>query len=49
MANPGTETAETDDEREHRVMHIRFGTGNTERVEETLVTGDGTGEDGARA
>lgn len=44
MANPGTETTETDTEREHRVMHIRFGTGNTERVEETLAALD-RGED----
>lgn len=44
MANPGTETGETDDEHEHRVMHIRFGTGNTERVEETLAALD-RGED----
>jgi predicted transcriptional regulator len=40
MANPGTETAETDDERARRVMHIRFGTGNTEHVEETLAALD---------
>lgn len=41
MANPGTETdRETADETEHRVMHIRFGTGNGERVEETLAALD---------
>ncbi|WP_136603228.1 HVO_A0114 family putative DNA-binding protein [Salinigranum halophilum] len=33
-----------DDEHEHRVMHIRFGTGNAERVEETLAALD-RGED----
>lgn len=36
MANPGTNTPHHDDESEHRTMHIRFGTGNTQRVEETL-------------
>ena len=44
MVNPGTERGETGDEHEHRVMHIRFGTGNTERVEETLAGLD-RGED----
>ena len=37
MANPGTNTDETT---EHRVMHIRFGSGNTERVEEALAALD---------
>lgn len=37
MANPGTNTDETT---AHRVMHIRFGSGNTERVEETLAALD---------
>lgn len=41
MANPGTETDhETAGKSEHRIMHIRFGTGNTERVEETLAALD---------
>ncbi|WP_129116596.1 HVO_A0114 family putative DNA-binding protein [Halegenticoccus tardaugens] len=41
MANPGAETAhETADDSEHRVMHIRFGIGNEERVEETLAALD---------
>lgn len=41
MANPGTETPpETADTSEPRIMHIRFGTGNTERVEETLAALD---------
>ena len=40
----GTEKGETDDEHEHRDRHIRFGTGNTERVEETVAARD-RGED----
>ena len=41
MANPGTNTThKTADDPEHRVMHIRFGTGNTDRVEETLAALD---------
>lgn len=41
MANPGTETDhEAADDSEHRVMHIRFGVGNEERVEETLAALD---------
>lgn len=47
MANPGTEIdRKTADESEHRVMHIRFDTGNEERVEETLAALD-RGEDPA--
>lgn len=37
MANPGTET---DPETAHRIMHIRFGAGNADRVEETLAALD---------
>lgn len=45
MANPGTETdTETDDETAYSIMHIRFGTGNADRVEETLAGLD-RGED----
>lgn len=37
MANPGTDPDETT---ENRIMHIRFGTGNADRVEETLAALD---------
>lgn len=41
MANTGTETdLETGDETAHCIMHIRFGVGNTERVEEALAALD---------
>lgn len=41
MANTGTDPdRRTADENDHRVMHIRFGTGNETRVEETLAALD---------
>ncbi|MDS0296559.1 hypothetical protein [Halogeometricum luteum] len=41
MANTGTDPDRSkDDESKHRIMHIRFGSGNEQRIEETLAALD---------